>query len=250
MTDAIANIFAELLSNPLISTGITLLGIALLALWMAAAWWAYQDAARRSESILVAFLAAAWIVASTPLMLPVALAIYGFARPQLTAADHRARSLAHELSAVVEGPACPSCEMPIESSWVRCPACTIWLAAPCRSCGVWSASDLEACPYCGDEEHVAPVIEPDVAPEVPVAAGVAVGPGIPVVAGAGSPAGALVRARAAGLPALDPGAGHGTTAAGASPAAVVAVRAQRGRVASSARPFSYATSRDASSVSS
>ena len=252
MTDSIADIFAEVLSNPLVSTGLTLLGIGLLALWLAAAWWAYQDAARRSESTLVAFLAAAWIIVSTPLMLPVALAVYAFARPQVTAADHRARFLARELGAVVDGPACPGCEMSIESSWLRCPACAVWLAAPCPSCGVWSARDLEACPYCGNEEHAAPVIERNAAPLLPVGPGVAVGPAIAVGPGVPSPVGArigeLIRAYA--VDRVVNGAGHGTAAAGLSPAAAVSKRAQRGPAASSARPLSYAASRDTSSISS
>ena len=247
MTDSIADILAQILSNPLVSTGITMLGIALLALWVAAAWWAYQDAARRSESTLLAFLAAAWIIVSTPLMLPISLAVYVFARPQVSAADVRARNLARELGAVFDGPACPSCQLAIEPSWLRCPACTVWLAAPCRSCGVWSARDLEACPYCGSEEHAAPVVEPDAAPASwPVGPGIAVGPGMPSRAGA--PTGTLgtfIPARA--VLGVD---GHEKAAAGESPTAAVSRRAQRLRVASSARPFSYAASRDASSASS
>lgn len=236
MTDPIADVFADFFANPLVSTGLTLMGVAVIALWLAAAWWAYQDAARRSESTLAAFLAAAWVIVSTPLMLPVALAIYGFARPQLTAADHRARSLVRELGAVADGPACPSCQTPIESSWLRCPACAVWLAAPCHSCGVWSARDLEACPYCGSEEHAAPVVEPEPVPERAIVPGVAVGFGMPVSAAS---AVELVRSGVAG---------HGKAAAGASLAAAVALRDQR--VDSSARPFSYARSRDASSTSS
>lgn len=259
MTDSIADIFAEVLANPLVSTGTTLLGIVLLALWLAAAWWAYQDAARRSESTLVAFIAAGWIIISTPLMLPVALAIYSFARPQVTAADRRARSLARELSAVMDGPACPSCRRSIDSSWLRCPACAVWLAVPCRRCGEWAAGDLEACPYCGSEEHAAPVVERDVRPALPVAPDVAVRPGFSVGPGLGAgaaPAGAatagsLVRARATQIAATRTSAGYGTAAAGVSPAAAVSTMSTRTqRVASSARPFSYAASRDTSSISS
>jgi hypothetical protein len=259
MTDSIADILAQVLSNPLVSTGITMLGITLLALWLAAAWWAYKDAAHRSESTLVAFLAAAWIIVSTPLLLPVALAVYAFARPPVTAADNRARSLARELGAVLDVPACPSCRLAIDASWLRCPTCAVWLAAPCRSCGVWSARELEACPYCGSEEHAAPVVQAERAPALPVAPGViarpgiAVGPGLPHGVGASAaaaltieadvPVSSLGRARAARI-----GAGHGTAAAGVSPAAAGKQRAQR--VASSARPFSYAASRDTSSISS
>lgn len=256
MTDPIDNVLADIFASPLVATGLTLLGIVMVALWLAAAWWAYQDAARRSESTLVAFVAAAWIIVSTPLLLPAALAVYAFARPQITAAEHRARYLVRELSAVAVGPACPTCRMPVDSSWVRCPACAVWLAAPCRSCGAWSARDLEACPYCGSEEHDAPVVVPDLVPGTPVRPGIAVGPSIPAVTG--PPAGVFVRARAAGRrPAgrgaghpAGQGAGHGMAAAGVSPAAAAVMETQRVRVASSARPFSYATSRDASSISS
>ncbi len=240
MMDAFADPIADFFANPLVTTGLTLVGIAVVALWLAAAWWAYQDAARRTESTLAAFLAAGWIVLSTPLMLPIALAVYAFSRPQVTASDHRTRSLVRELESVVHGgAACPSCQLPVESAWLRCPSCSTWLSAPCRSCAAWSARDLEACPFCGTEDHAAPgVIEPH-GSTVPASPGVAVGPGVPI--GPGVPLGR----------AFDIGtgvAGHGTAAANASSAAAV-VGAQE-RVASSARPFSYATSRDISSVSS
>jgi hypothetical protein len=245
MMDALAGPIEELFANPLVSTGLSLAGIAVVALWLAAAWWAYQDAARRSESTLAAFVAAAWIVVSTPLLLPFALAVYGFARPQLTASDHRSRALVRQLGATAsEGPSCATCRSPIESSWLRCPACSDWLAAPCRSCSMWSARDLEACPFCGNEDHAVPAVQPlrePVAagvPAYPAYAGVAVGPGLPASAG-------VAVAAAAALDIAE----HGTTAAGASSAAAVRVGAQE-RVASSARPFSYATSRDASSASS
>ena len=263
MTDVLAEPIADFFANPLVTTGITLVGVVVVALWLAAAWWAYQDAARRSESTLVAFLAAAWIVVSTPLMLPFALAVYGFARPQLTAADHRTRSLVQALGAAAgEGPACAGCRSPIEAGWLRCPACSSWLAAPCRSCGAWSARDLEACPFCGSEDHASPTVEPSPALEPrhqplpepvaePVAAAVAVDAGVAArgavpVASHGIPVGR-------GIP-VGPGlpierAGHEMAAAGVSSAAAVVIGAQE-RVASSTRPFSYATSRDISSASS
>lgn len=244
MSDALADPIAEILAHPLVSTGLMLLGIALIATWLAAAWWAFQDATRRSEATFAPYLASAWIVLSTPLMLPIALAVYAFARPQTTVSDDRARALARELgAAVIEGPACAGCEAPIEAGWIRCPACAEWLAAPCQHCGVWSARDLAVCPFCAHEDRETTVLEPATAairaPEgVPAAAdalhpapGVPVGPGLPVAA----------RLTAVGVD------GHGTAAAGGSPAAAV-VTAQRSRVASSARPFSYAASRDISSA--
>jgi hypothetical protein len=264
MMDAIAGPIEDFFANPLVSTGLTLVGIAVVALWLAAAWWAYQDAARRSESTLAAFFAAAWIVVSTPLMLPFALAVYGLARPQLTASDHRSRALVRQLALTAsEGPMCASCSSPIESSWLRCPACSNWLAAPCRGCGAWSARDLEACPFCGSEDHAAPAVEPvrepvaAAVPANPSNADVPVGPAVAVSSRVamglgwlvgGSPAGAASPAAFAAAHAMNV-AEHGTAAAGVSPAAAVMGGAQE-RVASSARPFSYATSRDISSASS
>ena len=97
---------------------------------------------------------------STPLLLPFSLAIYAFARPSVTAADNRARALVAELgTTAMSGPACIGCRAPVESSWLRCPECTTWLAAPCAGCGEWSDPRLEICPMCGREGHDAPAVE-------------------------------------------------------------------------------------------
>lgn len=66
---------AEILVNPIAATAETAIAGAAIALWLAAAWWAYLDAARRTESTLAAFIAAGWIVLSTPLLLPMSLVI-------------------------------------------------------------------------------------------------------------------------------------------------------------------------------
>lgn len=156
MTDFLA----QTLADPTVSAVGSAIGISFVALWLAAAWWAYSDAARRTESTFAAFLAAGWVVLSTPLLLPIALAIYTFARPQVTAAEHRSRALVAELGATTSyGPACVGCGAPIETAWLRCPDCATWLAAPCAGCGGWSDPRLEICPWCGREGHDAPAVE-------------------------------------------------------------------------------------------
>lgn len=150
----------QTLANPTVTAVFGAIGIAFVALWLAAAWWAYIDAARRTESTFAAFLAAGWVVLSTPLLLPISLMVYGFARPQVTAADQRARSLVTALGATtMSGPACSACRAPVESTWLRCPECSTWLAAPCAGCGEWSDPQLEICPWCGREGHDAPAVE-------------------------------------------------------------------------------------------
>jgi hypothetical protein len=209
-------VFDELLNNPILQTAGTAILLAVIALWLAAAWWAYQDASRRKESTLAGFAAAGWIILSTPLMLPLALAIYTMARPQATASDDRTVNLMARLNEVAaDRPACPGCNAAVDPDWLRCPWCASWFELDCNECGEWSAVGLEICPFCGADRD-------------------------PVPAGwVADPAGHA--------------GGHGKAAA-SKPAAAVrsagAPRLQRGRMASSVRPASYEASRAISSVSS
>ena len=160
MTD----LFAQTLSDPAVGTVGTAVVMAVLALWLAAAWWAYADAARRTQSSLAGFVAAGWIILSTPLLLPLSLATYAFARPPVAAADQRTRQLALELATAAASPACPVCEEAVESTWLRCPSCTTWLASPCAHCGAWSEADLEICPMCGGDTRDQPFVQGSAAP--------------------------------------------------------------------------------------
>jgi hypothetical protein len=151
----------QFLADPAVSTVGSALVIAVVALWLAAAWWAYSDAAHRTESSLAGFLASAWIVLSTPLLLPLSLLIYTFARPQVAAGEQRTRALVRELGATAEaGPACSACGIAVETGWLRCPNCTTWLAAPCADCSSWSDPRLEICPWCGSEDRESPAVVP------------------------------------------------------------------------------------------
>lgn len=164
-----SDLFASLLDNPIVSTAGSALLIALVALWLAASWWAYRDAARRTESSLAGFLAAGWIVISTPLLLPLALAIYAFARPSTTAAEHRAQALVAALSFnTVADSSCAECGAAAEPGWRRCPQCATWLAAACPGCSEWAPVGLELCPFCGRDS--ADVLDPaDLPPTAPAA---------------------------------------------------------------------------------
>lgn len=165
-----SDLIAQTLSNPAIGAFGTAVAMAGIALWLAGAWWAYADAARRAESSLAGFVAAGWIILSTPLLIPLSLAVYAFARPQVTAADRRTRNLAYELATAPERPACATCAEPVDDTWLRCPTCSSWLAAPCSECGGWSDATLELCPWCGGEGRDAPYVE-----------------GLPAVADGGAP---------------------------------------------------------------
>jgi hypothetical protein len=158
----VTEIFDQVLADPTVTAIGGAIGAALVALWLAAAWWAYSDATRRTDNTPAALLAAAWIVVSTPLFVPFALAVYALARPQHSAGEHRTRQLAAELVDVLEEIAsvgCPSCGSAVEDGWLRCPSCAGWLALPCARCGSWSDRSLAVCPYCGGEERGEAAVE-------------------------------------------------------------------------------------------
>lgn len=155
-----SNLIDDFFANPIVGSVAAAIAIAGVALWIAAAWWAWRDAARRSESSTIAFLSSAWMIVSTPMLLPLSLAVYMVARPATSAADLRAESLVAALAASsAAASACPGCAARIDSAWVRCPQCATWLSAPCASCAAWSPAGLELCPYCGREGHAAPAVE-------------------------------------------------------------------------------------------
>src|SRR5689334_14163385 len=103
MTD----LLAQTLDNPIIPTIALGLAATVGALWLAAAWWAYRDASRRAGSSFAGLLAAAWVVLSSPFLLPLSLGVYTLARPQHSAAEKRSRRLIRELVDQLDGSAQP-----------------------------------------------------------------------------------------------------------------------------------------------
>jgi hypothetical protein len=125
------------------------IGAALIGLWLAAAWWTYADMARRSNAELARFSAAAWIILSTPALLPLALASYALMRPQQTVAERRSKRLFEALApTLMDAPTCFDCRAPIDLDWRRCPSCTTWLQSACVACGRWSSRLETLCPWC------------------------------------------------------------------------------------------------------
>ena len=146
------DVVGQLFSNPTVTAALTVLGVGVAALWVAAAWWTYQDMGRRSESEVAALGAVAWILLSTPALLPLSLPVYLLARPQRTAAQSREQALVLALqSTLVDNAACPGCGTVGDPEWRRCPTCATWLEAECESCSRWSSVRLDICPWCATE---------------------------------------------------------------------------------------------------
>jgi hypothetical protein len=152
MSEAMSETIDQILSSPLVTTTLLGLGIALVGVWIAATWWAYQDATRRSEAEFPRWLAAAWILLSTPLLLPLSLLVYTLLRPQEAAADRRTRELVATLQGMDhQDPRCPACAETIDATWARCPSCALWLARPCDRCERLAPVDARICPWCAWE---------------------------------------------------------------------------------------------------
>jgi hypothetical protein len=189
----------QVLSNPIVVSGVTILGVALVAGWLLATVWAFQSVAQRSENILARYLAASWILLSGPVLLPLSLAILGCLRPVETAADGRLRRLVLALQARLDGPGCAACAARLDARWVRCPWCAAWQGRQCQRCAKWAPADADICPWCtwspGEplDQPQLPVPLP-VRPDTPAAAA-AVLPEAP--APAASTAGVAAAARSA-----------------------------------------------------
>jgi len=142
----------QILGSPTVTAVLSVLGVGAVALWLAAAWWTYQDMSRRTDSEPAALGAVAWMLLSTPALLPLSLPIYLLARPQRTAAQGRSLQLVLAMQdSLMDVSQCPGCGAVGDPDWRRCPTCATWLEAECEACGRWSSVRLDICPWCASE---------------------------------------------------------------------------------------------------
>jgi hypothetical protein len=154
-------LFDSVVSNPVVDTTGLALGGAAVGLWLAAAWWTYADMSRRTTMELARLTAVAWVLLSTPALLPLALGAYLLARPQLTVAERRAQQLFEALAPSSGDGRCPGCGTAADPDWHRCPTCAAWIASSCSTCGEWSALGLDICPWCARDKVDGPLMGAD-----------------------------------------------------------------------------------------
>jgi Double zinc ribbon len=119
----------------------------LVVLWLALIVYTYLDARRRiSDPFLVA---CATVASFFPY---IGTAVYAIVRPpefledaherelEIKAAELRVRQLKEQT--------CPSCEYPVEKSYLRCPNCQRRLKDPCPTCGKPVDPRWGLCPFC------------------------------------------------------------------------------------------------------
>ncbi len=138
------------ISNSGLNLVVSVLVLGFFVVWLALIVYTYLDAKRRiSDSFLVG---CATVASFFPY---IGTAVYAIVRPpefledaherelEIKAAELRVRQLTEQ--------SCPSCEYPIEKSFLRCPNCQRRLKDPCPSCSKPVDPRWALCPYCETE---------------------------------------------------------------------------------------------------
>jgi hypothetical protein len=145
------NTIAGIFSSEIVQLALRGIGIYVVILWFATAFWAYQDMKSRSANPILPFLAAALIVAFTPVFFIFAAIIYRIIRPHERVGEAHERMLAEEamLAEVEQLDHCVGCGRRIAEGWMVCPTCRTRLRRPCPSCGKLAGADWILCAWCG-----------------------------------------------------------------------------------------------------
>jgi hypothetical protein len=145
------NTIAGIFSSEIVQLSLRGIGIYVVILWFATAFWAYQDMKSRTGNPILPFLAAALIVAFTPLFFIFAAIIYRIIRPHERVGEAHERMLAEEamLAEVEQLDHCVGCGRRIAEGWMVCPTCRTRLRRPCPSCGKLAGADWIVCAWCG-----------------------------------------------------------------------------------------------------
>lgn len=135
------------ITNSGLNLAVTLFILMIVVVWLALIVYTYLDARRRiSDPFLVA-------CATVGSFFPyIGTAVYAIVRPPEFLEDAHERELeirAAELKVrQLTEASCPSCEYPVEKSFLRCPQCQSRLKDPCQTCGKPVDPRWALCPYC------------------------------------------------------------------------------------------------------
>ncbi len=149
----IGKAFGDVVNNPYVQLAAEAIAVYFVVLWLAAAYWAFRDMQLRAENPLVPYLAASFIIVSTPLLFPAAVFVYRIVRPQEKVGEVYERTLAEEaLLAEVEAvKTCPTCARRVHDEWIICPTCRTRLNRVCPNCSRLVGLDWSLCAWCGKD---------------------------------------------------------------------------------------------------
>ncbi len=142
------------IDNSGLNLAITLVILMLVAIWIALIVFTFTDARRRiADPFLVGCATAASFF---PI---VGTLVYTILRPPEFLDDIRERETEIQESEVrlrhLQHNSCHKCGSPVESDYIRCPACRTRLKEPCPECSKPVGLNWKVCPYC-EKTLVAP----------------------------------------------------------------------------------------------
>jgi hypothetical protein len=142
MTTAIFGI-----SNDGLNLVVNLFVLMLVVVWLALIVYTYLDAKRRIQDPFL--VTCATIAAFIPYL---GTAVYAILRPPEFLEDAHERELEIKAAELrvrqLEESSCPSCEFPVEASYLRCPQCQRRLKHPCPTCAKPVDPRWSLCPFC------------------------------------------------------------------------------------------------------
>jgi RNA polymerase subunit RPABC4/transcription elongation factor Spt4 len=207
--DAIAAFF----ESPIVQLGLQAIGVYVVIIWLACAYWAFRDMQARTANPVVPYLAAALVVAFTPVFFIFGILVYRIIRPQERLGEAYERGLAEEalIAEIEQIEHCATCARKVHEDWIICPTCRTRLKRVCPHCSKLVGLEWSLCAWCGRDferrEALAAVGSTPVRPirdrpPAPAAAAAAAPMAAPLPAAASSPAAAPVPAAEPGAPAI------------------------------------------------
>ncbi|HSW42182.1 MAG TPA: zinc ribbon domain-containing protein [Patescibacteria group bacterium] len=137
--------------NPLVQLGLQAIGVYIVIVWLASAYWAFRDMQGRTANPVVPYLAAALVVAFTPVFFIFGVLVYRIIRPQDQLGEAYERSLAEEalIAEIDQIEHCATCSRKVHEGWIICPTCRTRLKRVCPQCAKLVGLEWSLCAWCG-----------------------------------------------------------------------------------------------------
>jgi RNA polymerase subunit RPABC4/transcription elongation factor Spt4 len=145
--DAIAGFFA----SPVVQLGMRAIGVYFVVIWLVTAFWAFRDMQLRTANPVAPYLAAAFIIAFTPVFFIFGVLVYKIVRPQERIGEAYERGLAEQalLAEIESVEHCATCSRKVSEDWIICPTCRTRLKRVCPNCNRLVGLDWTLCAWCG-----------------------------------------------------------------------------------------------------
>lgn len=149
--DGIGDAIAAFFENPLVQLGLQAIGVYIVIVWLASAYWAFRDMQGRTANPVVPYLAAALVVAFTPIFFIFGILVYRIIRPQDQLGEAYERSLAEEalIAEIDQIEHCATCSRKVHEGWIICPTCRTRLKRVCPQCAKLVGLEWSLCAWCG-----------------------------------------------------------------------------------------------------